>query len=166
VDNDKLDEVNKELENNLGNQWNNAHEQYDNGKTEMLENLYNLKANIHELDTKKQLDKKANSLDYDKFDTFLIGLITTAFTYLFHPIIFTAWIGLGAKILYDSKDKLSKDNNVWQKLDEFGFELAYYIAGTLLAIYFFTSLQAEYIIWSKAGTLATIVLEVIRFAGI
>ena len=166
MSNDELDEVNEQLENEQNSPWTYAHQKYEDGDKNPLEMQYHLKEMDHKEKVKKEINKKADNLDYDKFDCLLAGLLTISFTYLLHPLLLTVWVAFAAKIIQDSREELSKDDNKWQKLDDFGFELPYYIAGTLVSVYFFTSLQAEYIIWSKAGTLATIGLEVMRVAGL
>jgi len=145
-------------------QWEEAHEKYDNGDPSMLKNLLSTKERLHEHDTLAELKKKGRNLNYDKLDTSLTAIILTSSSFIIHPVIISGWLTVFYKILIDSKRNITEGNK-WERLDDFGLELFYYLATTLATIYFFMVVQKQSIVLENGGTFMQILVEVIQFAG-
>lgn len=136
------------------------------GDKEMLQNLTDTLHRSHAWDVKDKLGKKGRSIDYDKSDAGHLGAILSAASIIGHPLVLTAWITLGYKITRDSKRSIDSTKEFWERLDDFGFELFYYLTYSAAVAYLLIGLQGQEIVLSDAGTVAQIVVEVINFAGL
>lgn len=168
---DDLD-IREELENNefadneYNGDWGIEHDLYDNGSTQPLLNLIDSKAREKAYEMESQLKKKGVNLNYDKGDTLITGLVLTGLTYTIHAVMLSLWLTVAYKIYRDSKINGEEHQNIWEKLDAFGFELFYFLVGSVIAAYTFDVMLDYTILLSEAGTLATITLEVMHFAGL
>lgn len=170
---DEIEEIKEKLEEESGDfaqdqmydQWEEAHEKYDNGDPSMLKNLLGTKERLHEHDTLAELKKKGQNLNYDKLDSSLTAIILTSSSFIIHPVIISGWLTVFYKILVDSKRNVSEGNK-WERLNDFGPELLYYLASTLGTVYFFITIQEQSIVLENGGTFMQILVEVMRFAGL
>jgi len=159
---DQLDQVKEKLEDtaelseerNYESKWAEAYDKWEEeGDRSMIENLIEQRSKVHQLNTLQEIKRKGHELNYDKFDTLVSGTLITAAAIKIHPLILSAWVATGYKLLKDSYRSIESDSEtIWQKLDDFGPELGYYIIGTTLAYYFFINLQNGDLVLSQGGT--------------
>lgn len=146
-------------------QWQKAHEEYDNGNTDMLEHMVNGLHNTHALkvlkDYKGGFSKKGKYLDYDEWHSFSASAGLVGLSYVWHPIALALWVYVTKQIFdHSHKDvKEAKCKHWMETLDVFGKELWYYIGGGLVSAWFFTEFTQYGLALEDAGTLATIGLE-------
>lgn len=165
---DEFDEIGEELEKqpeqeNYDSPWEEAYDKWENqGDTSMLENLLHTKSRIHKQDTLNELKKKGRNLNYDKFDTSLLAILITSSSFIIHPVIISGWLTVFYKIVVDSYRNVSEGNN-WEKLDDFGPELFYFLATTLATIYFFMAIQQQSIVLSDGGTVMQILVSTVEW---
>lgn len=162
---DELDEITEELEEQRNEQydeqWEKAYELWEEeNDPSMMKSMVDQFSSIQKIKAKERIQKKGESLDYDRTDSFTFGTLTMAASIVYHPLILSIWITGGYKILKDSYGKLdngASDN--WERLDRFGLETFYYLVGSITALYFFTVMRGEELILSNAGTVAQASLE-------
>lgn len=163
---EELEEVNQELEKADSSPWNYAHEKYEDGNTKPLEMQYHLKEMDHKEKVEQEVEKKGGYLDYDKSDAGHASAILSALSILGHPLVLTVWITLGYKVFRDSQGQINGEDTFWERLDQFGFELFYYLTYSAAVAYLLIGLQGQEIVLSNAGTVAQLLVEVMAFAGL
>lgn len=168
---DEIDEIAEKLEEDGQDSggpgsWTEAHEKYDDGDTEMLENLIQSYGLAHKYKAWNGLmTKKGKYIDYDEWHatSWSSGLVTGAYIGppLFSSIFATTWIITLIFILKHSWSNCKgKDAGHWVgSIQEFGFELPYYMGSAVLTVYLFEHHTGYTVATAGIGSLQ-ILLEV------
>lgn len=168
---EEINEIEEALENDQFedeeyNQWEDAHEKYDDGSEAMLENMVNGLSASHALKTMRQyngaLSKKGEYLDYDEWHTLSASGAIVGLSYVWHPLALTLWAYLTKKIIdhswRDCKDK--ERNHFMETIHMFGLEIWYWVGGAFGAAWFFEEFTQHSLNLGDAGTMAQIGLEI------
>lgn len=158
-------DVEEKLEENNdtnNNPWEFAHKKYENGDVKPLEMQYHLKEMDHKEKVEQEVEKKGLNIDYDKFDVSVVSILLTSTSFVWHPLFLSLWGTALYKIIVDSRRKVDNQKKFLERLDDFGLEFFYYIAFTLMTVYFFLSIQNQGIILEQGGTFFTTLWQVIE----
>lgn len=166
---DEINEIMEELENQENpDKWSEAHEKYDNGSEQMLENMVNGLTASHALKTMREyngaLSKKGQYLDYDEWHSLSASGAIVGLSYVWHPLALTLWAYLTKKIIDHSWSdcKGSDRKHFMETVHMFGLEIWYWVGGALGAAWFFEEFTSYGLNLGDAGTMAQIGLEVTR----
>lgn len=148
-------------------QWEDAHDKYDSGNTDMLENLIDQRTKDHALkalhDFKGPFSKKGGYINWSEVDVFLLGLTTTSLIFILHPLVLTLWIGIPVKAIQRHYEKCRGHEN-WTKLfiTKVAYQLHYYLTSSAIAAYYFMEIEGRVLALGDAGTMAQIGLEAFK----
>lgn len=169
---EEIKEIEEALENDnkekYENKWEEAHEKYDTGEQDMLENMVHGLTASHALKTmrdyKGAFSKKGKYLDYDEWHSFSASSALIGLSYVLHPLVLSLWIYLTKLILDHSiaDVRSSETDHFIETLDVFGKELWYYLGGALVSGWFFEEFTRYEIVLGDAGTLAQLTLEMFK----